>query len=1088
MKHCLTIVLGLLLAGVGLAQGKTVTGKVTDDTGAAFPGVTVQIKGTDKGTTTDDDGKYKIDVPGEDATLVFSFTGMAEQEKPVKGVTSIDIALAEGEVLDELVVTALGIKRDEKSVGYAISKVDGDAIRNSNQTNVINSLSGVVAGANVTQSSGSAGGSSRVVLRGFTSLTGDNQALIVIDGIKINNSELNDSRTEGVAQSNRAIDINPDDIESVSVLKGGAATALYGIDGANGVILITTKKGQSTPKGQFNVSAGTSIGFSQVNRLPKLQNTYSQGTAWYSADGQTPEYYAPETGWLTSWGPNVSDLSWNGESNYDYDQNGNIVLSSDPTAQAQVTPYDNMNNFFRTGVNTRNNISISGGDKTSNFRFSLSDTRERGIVPNNSFAKTNVGLVSGLSLLDNKLNITTSASYINSGGRRIQQGSNLSGVMLGLLRTPITFDNADGNDDPLNTSSAYEFADGSQRNFRGGGGYDNPWWTVNKNPFRDNVNRLIGSLQASYEFSPMLTVMANVGVDTYGDRRQQIFAIGSRSYPTGQVVEENYNVAQMDAYLTASGQTTFGNNDNFDFTYQAGINSFTFKNNRLRTEGNGFGYMGFENLSNASTINSLRQLNERRSFSLFASTDIGYKRFLYLTVTGRQDYDSRFMVPGKEFKAGDIGFFYPSVSTSFIFSELTESKNLSFGKLRLSWARIARGPSSSYITNTTYAPANGIGDGWTNGIAFPYLGQTGYLLSNTAGSSALSPETSDEFEVGTQMIFFKRRLSVDVAYYNRKTRDAILPAAVSASTGYSSIFLNSGKLTTNGIDLAISAKPVVNTNFEWTIGANFTKYKTMVNELYDGLEQLFVGGFTGTGIYHIPGQEFGQIYGGAWLRDQSGNLIIDDQPGAGYGYPIADPNLKVIGNPNPDFILGITNTVRVKNFSVSFLFDMNVGGQMWNGTQGALTFFGMSELTEGRDQPGETGSHVFEGVQGHLDTDGNVVTSGATNSATVAMNEDWYTGNGGGFGSVAEHFIQDASTYRLRNLTVSYNIPSAKLKNGRLSEVRFFLTGNNLLLITPYEGIDPETSLLGGASNAQGFDYFNMPNTRSLTFGINVKL
>ncbi len=1084
----------LFSVSIGFSQSKTVTGVIKNELGETIPGAIIRVKDSQVKTKTDLNGMFSITVPSEDAILMVSSLGMDDKQIPIIGQNNINIVLTEGKMLDEVVITALGIKREEKALGYAVTQISGDAIRESNQTNIVNALSGAVAGANVTQSSGTAGGGSRVVLRGFTSLDGNNEALFVIDGVKIINNELNrlNESTRGVSQSNRGIDLNPDDIESISVLKGGAATALYGIDGANGVIIITTKKGEVT-KGtgkKLNVSVGYSLGFAQVNRLPELQNNYSQGTAWYSGDGITPEYYAPETGWLTSWGPAYSDLSWTGESGYDYDKNGQIVLNSDPSAAKAVSPYSNVDDFFRTGVTGKANISISGGSEIATFRLSVSDVREAGIVPNNTFSKTNIGLVSAMSFLEDKLKVTTSANYINSGGQRVQQGSNLSGVMLGLLRTPITFDNSNGNTDPVNDVTSYELVDGSQRNFRGGGGYDNPWWTVNKNPYTDKVNRLLGNFQSSYNFSKLLTISVNIGLDTYSDRRQQIFAIGSRAQPGGQIVEEIYTVLQTDAYLLFSGSSYLDKAKNFDINYQAGFNAFSYNENNLYSQGDNFAFIGFPQMSNASDVLVDRSLIRNKSLSTFASVDFGYKRFLYVTLTGRQDYDSRFLVPEQEFKSKDIGFFYPSISGSFVFSKLMNLSNksaFSFGKLRMSWARVAKGPPVAYATSTTYGSAI-IDDGWTlgNGINFPYNGVS-YFLGNTAGNPTLVPEESNEFEIGTALNFYKRRLQFDVAYYNRKSINVIVPVTVSGATGFRNIYLNSGVISTNGVDISIKGVPIQQKSFEWSIGANFTKYKSVVDELAPGLEQMFIGGFTSTGIYHIPGEEFGQIYGGQFLRDNGGNMVIDDDPtSVTYGYPLADPELAIIGNPNPDFLLGITNNFKIKNFSVSLLFDMKVGGEMWNGTQGALTFFGMSKLTEDRDQPGEGGTTVFEGVAGHLDDDGNVVVTGS-NTVEVGLNEDWYTGNGGGFGSVAENFVQDASSYRLRNAAIRYQIPKEKLKGHYLKNVVFSVSGNNLLLFTPYEGIDPETSLLGSSSNGQGIDYFNMPNTRSVTFGVNVK-
>jgi hypothetical protein len=326
-----------------------------------------------------------------------------------------------------------------------------------------------------------------------------------------------------------------------------------------------------------------------------------------------------------------------------------------------------------------------------------------------------------------------------------------------------------------------------------------------------------------------------------------------------------------------------------------------------------------------------------------------------------------------------------------------------------------------------------------------------------------------------------------VAAYHRETKNEIVPAAVSGATGFNYIYLNTGQLHTNGIDITLSGTIIDHKNFSWNASSSFTKYVTMVDKLSDGLDQLFVNGFTGSAIYHIPGQQFGQIFGGDYAHDANGNTVIDNDPTSStYGYPLADPELKVIGNPNPKFLLGITNNFSYKNFDVSFLFDMKVGGQMWNGTQGALTFFGMSENTEDRDAPGTT-STVFEGVNGHYDVDGNLVLDGTTNSTAVGLNEDWYTGNGGGFGNVASPFIQNASTYRLRNLTVSYTFEGSSFKKGKMKELRVYLTGMNLLLFTPYTGVDPETSLVGSNDNGQGLDYFNMPNTRSYTLGVTLK-
>ncbi len=1077
---------------------REISGKIISDADKQpILGVKIQIKGTVLGTMSDLDGKYSITVNSDKDTLVYSQIEFETFESSIGLSNVIDVAMKNVKELETVVVTAMGVKRSEKALGYAISTVDAETIRNSNQTNVVNSLNGVVAGANITQSSGVAGGSSSVVLRGFTSLTGNNQALFVIDGVKINNSESSmggedPGNTESVGFSNRGIDINPDDIESITVLKGGAASAIYGIDGANGVVVITTKKSKKANDGKLSISAGSSVTASQVNKLPELQNKYAQGE--YDSGTNSAQYYGPETGESTSWGPRISDLSYDGTSNNPYDKNGNIVPNTDPTAKTPINTYDNLGNFFKTGITTKNNFSITGGNETASMRLSASNVKESGVVPTNQFEKTNISLGSNLSFFDKKLNVSGTANYINSGGQRIQQGSNLSGIMLGLLRTPASFDNSNGIKNAWNDPTAYQLTDGSQRNYRGGGGYDNPFWSVNKNPFTDNVNRFMGNFQFSYKFSKWATLAANIGLDAYSDKRQQVFAIGSRANPAGKITNEVYNVKQMDRYYTLSGGSTLTKNKKLDFSYNVGVNTFSFASSQLYTVGKTFAFDNFGNLGAATSINSSNVKEGYKSFSMFGSVDLGYNSMFYLTVTGRQDYDSRFIVPNQDYKLKDIAFFYPSVSGSFIFSELIKSKKLlDFGKVRMSWAQVAKGPTSAYSTSTVYEQLSGtenITDGWnsTGGISFPYNGVTSFGLSNTQGNANLVPERSNEFEVGTNLSFLKKRIVLDFAFYHRQTSNAIIPAAVSGTTGYSQVLMNSGQIHTNGIDVMLNSAIIRKKSFEWSIGTTFTKYKSIVDKLANGLDQLFVGGFSGSAIYHIPGQQFGQIYGGDYARTSDGKLVIDDDTSSSnYGYPLVDPKLKVIGNPNPKFILGITNNFRYKNFELSFLIDMKVGGQMWNGTLGALTYFGMSKNTENRDQVGET-SKVFDGVTGHYDADGNLIASTNVNTVPVGLDQNWYQGNGGGFGNVASPFVQNASTYRLRNLTLAYTFPSQKIKNVVISEVRIYLTGNNLLLFTPYTGVDPETSLVGSASNAKGIDYFNMPNTRSMTFGLNIKL
>lgn len=1059
------------------AQGKVVTGTVTGATdGEPLPGVTVIEKGTTNGVFTNDEGKYRITVSEGATALVFRFVGMKTTEVEISG-NSADVALEEDELLlDEVVVTALGIKQEKKQLGYAVQSVGGDAISQSGETNLINGLAGKVAGVQVINSSGAPGSSAFIKIRGNASILGANQPLIVVDGVPVDNSQLTSGNPDdgannllsSVSLSNRGIDLNPDDIEDVSILKGPSASALYGIAAANGAIVITTKKGGATEGKSVNVSFNSSIAFDNVNALPRLQDQYIQGTGWFDP---APTWYGPEFGWATSWGPRGDTMAWDG-STYDYDSRGRLVSQNDPSAQTPFTPYDNMGSFFQTGVTTTNNIALSGGNSGSTYRFSLGDLNQKGIIPNSKWRRTTVKLA-GQAQLSPKFRTSGSVSYIKSGGSRVQQGSNVSGLMLGLLRTPISFDNANGSDDPANDESAFIMPDGTQRNYRGGGGYDNPYWTVNQNPFTDDVNRMFGYADVSYDPAPWINVFYRLGTDFYSDRRRQVFEIGSRATPAGRIFEDQHFYRHINSDLWVTLNRDFS--EDLSGTLLLGHNAYVENYQRLYTQGDGFTFPGFGQISNASSVLSRETTNNYRKSAIFASAKLAYKNYLFLELTGRNEWSSSLPIDGN-------AFFYPSANLGFVFTDafgLADNKILPYGKLRFSYAQVGN-DAPIYATTTTYESA-AFGDGWTNGVAFPINGVSAFTRSGTLGNPGLKPEQTTSIEVGADLRFLKNRLGVDFTYYNATSVDQIFAVAVAASSGYRSFITNAGKVRNAGIELVLNATPVKTNDFRWDMLINFTRNRNTVEELAEGLDNIFLGGFAGSAVRNVAGQQFGQIQGGQWLRDDAGNVVVEsDTNSFYYGYPLADPEEGVIGNPNPNFLLGFRNTLSWKGLSFSFLIDYRNGGQIWNGTQGALTYFGMSELTENRGD-----MTTFEGVKGTLDSDGNLQlqdqngnTGTFTNDVSVPLNEDWYTFNGGGFGEVTEPFIQDADFLKLREITISYRLPSSTLSSTFLKNVEIGVTGRNFLLWTPYEGIDPETNLMG-ANNAQGLDYFNMPNTQS---------
>lgn len=1087
MKSKLLLLLALIFAySSAYAQDtredkKTITGTVTSGEDAyPMPGVTVTIKGTTTGTVTDVHGEYSLEVPDTDAVLVFSFVGYDNKEVVVGEQSVIDVVLEPNiKDLEEVVVTALGVKRNVRTLGYSVQEVKSKTIQDAGTPNVVDAMTGKAAGVQVTRSSGTAGGGSRIVIRGVTSMVGNNQPLIILDGIRINNETnypRDESRQAGTAQSNRLSDLNTEDIASISVLKGAAATALYGTAGSTGVVIITTKKGAKAEGKAFDVSFVSRMGFDRVSTLPNLQEVYAQGSGGVYRD--------PSTGSSTSWGPKISELSWDGNSSYKWDKNGAIVPNSSSTASKPVTPYDNLGTFFQTGYSFNNSLSVSGGGEKATFRFSYSNHDETGIIPNNTYKRNSFFLSSQFKAIEN-LTLDVSANYTRSDYVRVQQGSNTSGIMLGLLRTPPTFDNSNGFDNPVDSRSAYQFLDGSQRNYRGGGGYDNPYWIVNNALRNENVDRTILSFSAAYNFSQWANLTFKVGKDFTSDERKQNFDLGTRTASNGRVIEDTYTTNQLDAYLQLGGSGDLSST--VKLNYFVGMNAFNYRFDNYATTGNGLAIPNFVNLSNAATVASRSTIDRYRTLGIYGQVEVSYNEMLYLTLTGRQDYDTRLRDPAKDFKASDLGFFYPSASLSFVFSELLALDFLSFGKARVSYARVGAGPPSSYSTSTIYQ-ASTIGDGWGDRISYPIGGATSFGLFSILGNPELTPEFSTTLEYGLDLRFLEGKIGLDIAYYNRKTTDAILNASLAHSSGYENVWLNAAELTSDGLEITVNANPIRKDNWYWDFSLNFTSSKSVIDELAPGVEQLQIGGFTGSGIYLVKGQQYGSIFGGAYLRAgagregddglslPSGELVIQDDPTkAEYGYQIPDQTLRAIGNSNPKFILGFKNNLRYKNFNLSFFFDWKNGGDLWNGTAWALTFFGASELTEQTrvEQPAP-----IKGVKASDRT--------TPNDIPIVRGQSYWQSSVGGFGSVDEQFVQDASWIRLRELSLTYTFNPKVFDKTFIEDVRIGVVGRNLWYSTPYDGIDPETSLTG-TGNAQGLNYFNNPSTRSYMFQLNVQ-
>jgi len=1074
-----TMILALLffigMQGV-LAQTRIITGEVTSsDDQASIPGVTVLVKGTTLGTTTDLNGKYTLTVPVKYNILIFSYVGMKTQEITLGESTIVDVVM-DPDVLnmDEVVVTAIGIPRETRALSYSVQEVSGDEISKSGSVDFINALQGRVADVQITSSSGAAGASSYITIRGVQSLTQNNQPLFIVDGVPINNSggaSSGSGNVDGVATSNRAIDINPDDIATINVLKGGAATALYGLRAASGAIVITTKKGKATTGKKISVNFNTSITFDQISQKPKRQETYAQG---WGGDWSS--------GFFATWGPRVDTCSYYVDPSFQwrtFDPDGQIVGKNDPNANGQAVniydPYD----FFQTGVTTNNSISLVGGSEVANFYFSFSDNNSKGIVPNNTFRR-NTFKLSGETKLTDKFKIAGNANYMISAGDRIQQGSNTSGVMLGLLRTPPTFNNNAGY--ILGASDPSGNPTGSQRNYRHGGGYDNPYWTSVMNKYNDRVNRFIGSVQADWYATNWLSFTYRVGIDWWDRKVKDEMAMYSRTYPAGWIKESSELNKDFNSDLMAIIQKELFTD--FDLRFIAGWNMSQLYHYMQSSDGYGLVIPEYYNLNNATTMSSYEETIKVRRAAFYGDLSLSWKDMLYLSVTGRNDWTTTLV-------QGNNSFFYPSVGGGFIFTQLPflkDNKVLPYGKIRASWAIVAK-DAPAYATNT-YFETPAIADGWTTGIlVWPFMSYPGYTWSDILGNPDLKPEKTRTFEVGTDLKFVQNRIGLSYTYFNNKGEDLILLVPIAASSGYQNMWQNAGSMRTIGHEVTLELVPIKGKNWHWDIILNFAKLNNEVIQLAPGVENLFLGGFTDPQIRAVAGQPYRSIFGYDWVYDANGNMVIENtgspDPTAPdynpyYGFPIMNEEMIPLGNVDPKWSMGIGSSLRWKDLSLYVLFDIKSGGMMWNGTRGAMDYFGTSDGTSGRDD-----MIVWEGVYGHLDANGNVVSTGVANSTGVKLDQWWRTsGYGSGFTGPTAPYIEESNWVRLRTVTLSYSFTSL-LKKTFIKGLDLYFTGTNLWLSTPYTGIDPETNLLGN-TNAQGIDYFNMPGTKSYTVGLNV--
>ncbi|MDZ4667160.1 MAG: SusC/RagA family TonB-linked outer membrane protein [bacterium] len=1030
-----------------LAQNRNITGRVTDGKEPVI-GASIQVKGTTIGTVSDENGRYNLSVPNDASTIIIKAIGLKTQELSIVGLSEINAKLEVDNVnLGEMVVTAFGIERERKTLGYSQQKVSGDELRKSGEQNMIQGLAGKAAGVYVQGSGGTPGSSSKVLLRGNVTFTGNNQPLIVVDGVPIDNNTTQsvagdypfNANLQGVNASNRGVDINPDDIESMNVLKGPAAAALYGVRAGAGAIIITTKKGKRGTK-SFGVDFSSSLEISQVNKLPERQMKYSQGTGGGVLKADKSGSIGPG-----KYVPGGTSQNW-----------GNLTKDS-----LGITPTDNAKDFFQTGYAYNNNISITNNTENASMRISIGRLDQTGVVPNTKFERTSARITMD-SRLSKKVVMGGTVNLINSGGTRSQNGSNLSGIMLGLMRSPNSYKL---NDPSAGGPNGYTNPDGTQRQYFFI--YDNPYWTANENPFKDNVNRALGNIYFTVDPIEWMSLTYRLGTDMYTDQRKQIFAIGSwapDNAPGGEIDENIIRYKEYYSDLLVTFRKDFTKDIKTSLLLGNNLNSRYDQD--LYSRGRDLSAPGNYNLNNASNLYSSEANSTIRTGALFFDFNASYKNYLFLGVSGRNEWASTF-------GTAKNNFFYPSGNVSLVFSELVSIPKMSFGKVRFALAQAGISPiayrTNTYFTRSTYT------DGFTGGLSFPYINQNGYGYSGRIGNPNLQPEKNTGMEFGTDLRFFDNRLNVDFTYYSQKSTNLLVDRPVAPSAGYSLYYTNAGSMVNKGIELILGGTPVKMTDFSWDVSLNYSRNRNEVLELGPGIKEISLEeGFSSMGAYAIKGLPYGVLYGTRWDRTANGDFII----GAN-GLPRLASERGQIGNPYPRWYGGLRNTFNYKNLSFTFLFDMRVGGDIWNGTWARLNQIGVTE----ESAAGREKFYIIPGQKVISTAPDGTETYGPNDIKIAAYNYfRTYKGDGGNY--AAENAIQDGGWVRLRDIGLSYNFKFNKKASRVIKGLQLGVTGRNLLLFTKYTGVDPETSLTGAGSNIGGWDYFNNPGTKSYTFSL----
>jgi len=1070
MKKLLLIGLCFLMLGITqvFAQNRTVTGTViSKDDGIPIPGVAVKIKGTTLGTLTNSSGKYSINVPNG-AVLEFSFIGYSTLQITVQSdVLNVSLLTAVSS-LNEVVVTANDIKREKRTLGYSAPTVSNKELTEGGSPSALTSLTGLVAGVNITSTSNTPGSSTRIVLRGGSSITGNNQALMVVDGVPIDNSSIiaGGSSLNAVDFGNRGNDIDPNDIASITVLKGPAAAALYGSRASNGALMITTKSGSARAK-KLEITLNSTNTLSSVLKLPTFQNEYGQG--YMSGSATSPGYVtgiddasdnfswgAPFTGQVEPWGQKIDGVT-------------------------QTKPYsalpNNIKDFFRTGYAADNSLGIASGDDKTSFYLGLNSLNSFGVFPSNdNYDKFGVRF-NGKTTLANNFTASVNFNYNKIQQNTPSGGQGANGIMQNLMQTP--------RDIPINTMSNVDNKYNGYNSTTGTYGFYgayalNPYYVLDNYTNLDDVNRVTGAVNLSYKPVSWLNIVERISVDSYSDRRKLIspkFSFepadesGSGLWgpvtSTGSYEVDQYNVNEVNHDLMVTATHDFGKDLHASLLLGNNLRERSTTTNLTSTNASGgLVVPGYYNLQNSNgPIDVIEDLIDiQRLVGLYADLNLSYKDYLFLEGTLRNDRSSTLPID-------NYSYYYPSVNGSFLFSEFLKNSTafnfLSYGKLRASYAQVGS-DTDPYQLITDFQRST-ISGGFGSTV-FPFGDVPAYQIASTLKNDQLKPEQTTSFEVGTELGFFQSRLSVDFSYYTNNSKNQILAIPSPSSTGYNFRVVNEGEIQNKGIELTISGTPIKTQDFTWALNGTFTKNNDEVVDLPNGVSQVTIGGFSGMAIVAAKGRPYGEFYGVTNETDAQGRTIINPAT----GMPIPTSKAQYLGSYEPKFQASWGTTLRYKNVSLNVLFDLKHGGVLYSQTKSITDFVGTSAETGGP----RYGQPFPNSVT--LDASGKSVP----NTTIPYSVYNYYT-------SVIDNTpgenIVDASYIKLRSANLSYTFTKAQLHSLPFGALTIGVFGNNLFLWTPKSNayVDPEVNS-SGAGNEQGFDFSANPSVRN--YGINLKV